>query len=159
MHIFSFDVRGFCRVISFVTGSSLHFIALASDLIDTRSTPRELDTPEATYQETQAVLSKRILQHDAFSLVELAEAWTRHIDNWELRFWETHGFMPTNSDKMAIVSWYDSLELIETLLRGLNSSYVSSRFTRRSPEDEQLLHSLREATHNHRPIVEAEGYV
>jgi hypothetical protein len=66
--------------------------------------------------------------------------------------------MPTTEDKTEIISWYDSLEVIEALLRGLNTSYVSARVTRRTPEDEQLIRRLQEAQAERRLIVAPHGH-
>lgn len=158
------------------------------DLVSSPRSFKDFDTPEAAMRETRAVLSRRVLQHHAFLLIQLADAWTNFIDRWawpppqerfaigcptassspsslnclvfgrwELEFWETTGRMPTAEDKTAILSWYDSLEVIEALLRGLNTSYVSARVARRTPEDEQLIRRLQEAHAGHRLIAGPQG--
>jgi hypothetical protein len=50
---------------------------------DLVSSPRSFEdfiTPEAAMRETRALLSRRVLQHHAFLLIQLADAWTNFID-------------------------------------------------------------------------------
>lgn len=124
---------------------------------DLESSPRsfeDFESPEAALHATRVVLSKRVLQEHTFSLIQLADAWSSFIDGWELEFWEQNDRMPTPEDRKQIMTWYDSLETIEALLRGFNTSYVSSRVARRTPEDEKLIRTLQDAHAERRPIVQ-----
>ena len=50
------------------------------DLVGSPRPFEDFVTPEAAMRETRALLSRRVLQHHAFLLIQLADAWTNFID-------------------------------------------------------------------------------